>query len=63
MVVAIEITGPYCTPFHNILEGYFQVILVNARRMNFDPTGDSAIIDLFCYARDTMNLNGGTASA
>ncbi len=28
-IVAMESTGPYWTPIHNILEGYFQVILVN----------------------------------
>ena len=32
-VVAMESTGPYWTPVHNILEGFFQVILVNARHM------------------------------
>jgi transposase len=32
-VVSMESTGPYWTPIHNILEGYFQVILVNSRHM------------------------------
>ena len=36
-VVAMESTGPYWTPIHNILEGYFQVILVNARHMKNVP--------------------------
>jgi len=36
-VVAMESTGPYWTPIHNILEGLFQVILVNARHMRNVP--------------------------
>lgn len=36
-VVAMESTGPYWTPIHNILEGFFQVILVNARHMRNVP--------------------------
>ena len=36
-VVAMESTGPYWTPVHNILEGFFQVILVNARHMRNVP--------------------------
>ncbi len=37
LVVAMESTGPYWTPVHNILEGFFQVILVNARHMKNVP--------------------------
>ena len=36
-VVAMERTAPYWTPVHNILEGFFQVILVNARHMRNVP--------------------------
>ena len=36
-VVAMESTGPYCTPVHNVLEGFLQVILVNARHMRNVP--------------------------
>jgi len=36
-VVAMESTGPYWTPVHNILEGFFRVILVNARHMRNVP--------------------------
>jgi transposase len=36
-VVAMESTGPYWTPVHNILEGFFHVILVNARHMKNVP--------------------------
>jgi transposase len=36
-VVAMESTGPYWTPVHNILEGFVQVILVNARHMRNVP--------------------------
>ena len=36
-VVAMESTGPYWTPVHNTLEGFFQVILVNARHMRNVP--------------------------
>lgn len=36
-VVAMESTGPYWTPVHNILEGFFQVILVNARHIRNVP--------------------------
>lgn len=36
-VVAMESTGPYWTPVHNILEGFCQVILVNARHMRNVP--------------------------
>jgi hypothetical protein len=44
-VVAMESTGPYWTPIHNILEGYFQVILVNARHMKNVPGRKTDISD------------------
>ena len=44
-VVAMESTGPYWTPIHNILEGYFQVILVNARHMRNVPGRKTDISD------------------
>ena len=36
-IVAMESTGPYWTPIHNVLEGFVQVILVNARHMRNVP--------------------------
>ena len=36
-VVAMESTGPYWTPIHNVLEGSVKVILVNARHMRNVP--------------------------
>lgn len=44
-VVAMESTGSYWTPIHNILEGYFQVILVNARHMRNVPGRKTDISD------------------
>ena len=44
-VVAMESTGPYWTPIHNILEGHFQVILVNARHMRNVPGRKTDISD------------------
>jgi transposase len=44
-VVAMESTGPYWTPIHNILEGNFQVILVNARHMKNVPGRKTDISD------------------
>jgi transposase len=36
-VVAMESTGPYWTPVHNVLEGFFHVILVNSRHTKNVP--------------------------
>lgn len=44
-VVAMESTGPYWTPIHNILEGYVQVILVNPRHMKNVPGRKTDISD------------------
>ena len=44
-VVAMESTGPYWTPIHNILEGYFQVILVNPKHMKNVPGRKTDISD------------------
>ncbi|MGO9736726.1 MAG: IS110 family transposase [Desulfomonilaceae bacterium] len=44
-VVAMESTGPYWTPVHNILEGYVQVILVNPRHMKNVPGRKTDISD------------------
>lgn len=44
-VVAMESTGPYWTPIHNILEGFFQVILVNARHMRNVPGRKTDVSD------------------
>lgn len=44
-VVAMESTGPYWTPIHNILEGFFQVILVNARHMRNVPARKTDLSD------------------
>jgi transposase len=44
-VVAMESTGPYWTPVHNILEGFLQVILVNARHMRNVPGRKTDLAD------------------
>jgi len=44
-VVAMESTGPYWTPIHNVLEGFFQVILVNARHMRNVPGRKTDVSD------------------
>jgi transposase len=44
-VVAMESTGPYWTPVHNVLEDSFQVILVNARHMSRVPGRKTDISD------------------
>jgi transposase len=44
-VVAMESTGSYWTPIHNILEGYFHVMLVNARHMRNVPGRKTDISD------------------
>jgi transposase len=44
-VVAMESTGPYWTPIHNVLEGSFHVILVNARHMKNVPGRKTDISD------------------
>ncbi len=41
----MESTGPYWTPVHNVLEGSFQVILVNARHMKNVPGRKTDISD------------------
>ena len=44
-VVAMESTGSYWMPVHNILEGSFQVIVVNARHMKNVPGRKTDIAD------------------
>jgi hypothetical protein len=44
-VVAMESAGSYWTPIHNILEDYFQIILVNARHMRNLPGRKTDISD------------------
>jgi transposase len=44
-IVAMESTGSYWTPIHNVLEGYFQVVLVNARHMRNVPGRKTDISD------------------
>jgi len=43
--VAMESTGIYWRPVHNILEGYFQVVLVNARHVKNVPGRKTDIED------------------
>lgn len=44
-IVAMESTGSYWTPVHNVLEGYFRVVLVNARHMRNVPGRKTDISD------------------
>jgi transposase len=44
-IVVMESTGPYWTPIHNILEGYFRVILVNPRYIKNVPGRKTDISD------------------
>jgi transposase len=45
LVVAMESTGPYWTPIHNVLEGSVRVVLVNARHMRNVPGRKTDIAD------------------
>ena len=38
-IVAMESTGVYWRPVHNIIEGYVKVMVVNARRIRTVPDG------------------------
>jgi transposase len=44
-IVAMESTGPYWTPIHNVLEDYLEVVLVNPRRVKNVPGRKTDISD------------------
>jgi len=44
-VVAMESTGPYWTPVHNVLEGFLNVMLVNPRHMKNVPGRKTDVSD------------------
>jgi transposase len=44
-VVAMESTGPYWTPVHNVLEGFFTVTLVNPRHIKNVPGRKTDVSD------------------
>ena len=44
-VVAMESTGPYWTPVHNVLEGFLTVLLINPRHMKNVPGRKTDISD------------------
>jgi len=44
-VIAMESTGPYWTPIHNVLEGFLDVMLVNPRHMKNVPGRKTDVSD------------------
>ncbi|WP_394707254.1 transposase [uncultured Desulfobacter sp.] len=54
-ILAMESTGVYWRPVHKVLEGFMEVILVNARHINNVPGRKTDIADskwlagLWCY--------------